>query len=809
VELSRICSSWKRGHHMVNMYGYNENGDPISRTDRFDDYFFVDADNADIVDGVYGLSIKDPKMYTSLYGVSLRRVECSSIKSKNQLSKKYAKCLYEADIDISTKYLNDNKCTWSTKRNLGLFDIETWLDPDDNSANQPTKAQMPVTSIVIYISSEKRYYILSWHPEKTKEYEEPKEIVDGDKTYLFCRTEEEVLLSFIYLVESHSVDILSGWWSSGYDMPYIINRCTNLGIDYTCLSPVNEVQIYKKKGFWRTFIKGLDHVDMLEGVKDLGFKFPNWKLSTIAKHVLKNEELEKETEYTWRDWLDNYEGFIKYAFKDVEIMKEIEESLHIFDLYVNLQQFSNINTLSQVFMKSMIVDSVMIKEYRDDLKFPNRIVKKKQSYAGAIVLDPTKPGLTEDVSILDYTSLYPTTIMAYNLSPETFICSEQDLDGTEYTVDDICEQLKAKGVKYIDTGYDDKLLEGRYLFYAQTEKVGLVPKMIRKLFNKRKAIQARMATEDLSSEEYTSLFHHQKVVKLIMNSVYGAFGFNHYRLYKPQLADAITFFARKSLLYAIDHFNELGHQVLYGDTDSAMICNNGKSIDEIESILETFNSSLATSLIGKYNSGLIDEYNHVDLKYEKNLDRIYFGDVKKRYYCIVNPDKEVYVKGMTLIRKDAPLFVQEVLQFLTRLAVYDKLTVEHLTYVRSNLERVSMAKLGIPKSFGKQFKEYIKTTPQHIKASLWANELFDSVHITSSDVPYMFYVKSNCEPDLKKNKRHNAICIPDDQFNLVKSNSELFEIDYDVFMKKQILEQMKEFSHIATVKKALEEYAKA
>ena len=791
------------------MYGYNDDGAPTSRTEKFYDYFFVDADDIEIIDGVYGLSIEDPKMYTSLFGVPLRRVECKSIKSKNLLGKKHAKSLYEADIDISTKYINDNKCTWSTKRNLGLFDIETWLDPDDRDANKPDKAAMPVTSIVMYISSEERYYILSWHPEKTKEYETPKEIVDGDKTYLFCRTEEEVLLSFIYLVDSHGVDILSGWWSSGYDMPYIINRCKNLGIDYTCLSPVNEVQIYKKKGFWRTFIKGMDHVDMLEGVKDLGFKFPNWKLDTVAKEVLKNENLEKETEYTWQDWLDNYEGFIKYAFKDVEIMKEVEESLHIFDLYINLQQFSNINTLSQVFMKSMIIDSVMIKEYRDEYKFPNRIVKKKQSYAGAIVIDPTQPGVTKDVSILDYTSLYPTTIMAYNLSPETYICSEADLEQSEYSIDDICKQLDEKGVKYVDTGHDDSLLEGRYLFYAQTEKIGFVPKMIRKLFNKRKAIQAKMAHDGISQEEYISLFHHQKVVKLIQNSVYGAFGFNHYRLYKPQVADAITFFARKSLLYAIDHFNDIGHKVLYGDTDSAMICNNGKSVEEIEQVLESYNSSLAESLIGKYNSGLIDEYHHVDLKYEKNLDRIYFGDVKKRYYCIVNPDKEIYVKGMTLIRKDAPLFVQQALKFLTKLAVFDELTVEHLRYVRANLERVSYAKLGIPRTFSKPFSEYMKTTPQHIKASMWANDLFDDIHITYTDIPYMFYVKSNCEPDLKKNKRHTAICIPDDKFNKLSSNPDLFEIDYDMFMKKQILEQMKEFSHIDTVKEALKNYAKA
>jgi DNA polymerase elongation subunit (family B) len=590
MQLSRICSEWKKGYYNIHQYGYMDDGTFTQRTDRFDDYFYIDADQLDIIDGQYGIELQDPVLYKSIYGVPVRRVECKSIKTRIALQKKYPQYLYESDVDVTNKFVNTSDVTWSTDRNICFFDIETWVDEDDQNANKPINAQMPITSIVMYSTHEKQYYVCSWHPIHTAEYDEPKQIVKDNVTYIFCRTEEEVILSFLFYISSHNIDIISGWWSSGYDLPYIIKRCQNLNLPYQELSPINEVQMYNHKDNWRIMLKGLDHIDLMEAVKDLGYNYINWKLTTIAKEVLKDPNMDKLMDVTWRDWSTNYEGFIKYAIRDVELLVEIEKSLHIFEVYLGIQQFANLTTLNQVFMKSVIVDSTILKEYQDEFKFPTKIARERGTYAGAIVIDPTNPGVTQDVSILDYTSLYPTTMMAYNISPETYICSECDIEDSNLTIDDVCRHLTEQGIQYIDTGHDDKLLKGRYLYYAHSHKIGIIPRMVKKLFAKRKLINENLSKGVYKDEDKNAMYLHQKLIKIILNSMYGAFGFNRFRLYRPEVADTITFFARQSLKVAMDYYNKCGHDVIYSDSvaaDSSILLKSGNCV----TIEELFNSS--------------------------------------------------------------------------------------------------------------------------------------------------------------------------------------------------------------------------
>jgi DNA polymerase elongation subunit (family B) len=252
------------------------------------------------------------------------------------------------------------------------------------------------------------------------------------------------------------------------------------------------------------------------------------------------------------------------------------------------------------------------------------------------------------------------------------------------------------------------------------------------------------------------------------------------------------------------------NNILVHNTDSTFIRNNGKSVDEIIAGLGQFNKHLTETLIKKHNTGLDDRYNYMDLKFEKKLDKIYFGTAKKRYYGI-EEDGSTYIKGMNLIRKDAPIFVQKIMKYLARLAVDNQLQANHLQYVKDNLLKVSHLDLGVGKSFSKDFDQYTKVMPQHVKSAKWANEILsqEGVKITHNDNPYLLFVTSHCEDDLPKAKRHKAICLNEEHLHLIDKYKHLFTIDYDMFMKKQIIDQIKEFSHIDSVKTALEEYAKA
>ena len=99
----------------------------------------------------------------------------------------------------------------------------------------------------------------------------------------------------------------------------------------------------------------------------------------------------------------------------------------------------------------------------------------------------------------------------------------------------------------------------------------------------------------------------------------------------------------------------------------------------------------------------------------------------------------------------------------------------------------------------------MKNRPQHLTASLWANNILGT-KITHTDNPLLFYIKSHCEDDIKPNQRNKAICILEEELDLIDKNKDKFSIDYDTFFKKQVTEQLEEFQIIPQVKKALDEY---
>ena len=296
----------------------------------------------------------------------------------------------------------------------------------------------------------------------------------------------------------------------------------------------------------------------------------------------------------------------------------------------------------------------------------------------------------------------------------------------------------------------------------------------------------------------------QWAYKLVLNSAYGAMGFNFFRLYKPECADAITFFARQALKFATLKFNK-NHKVLYGDTDSIFVKSNGSTESEMKEKLVEFNELLKTEFVQKYNPKVSNEFMLMDLKFEYDLEYIYFGESKKRYYSIIRETGKKYIRGMNIIRKDAPEFLKKALNVVTEMAIRDNLNLEHLTQLRKKIETIDYKDIGISKKFTKRFNQYVKNKPQHLKAALWANDKLGTT-ISNLDAPYLFYIKSNCEDDLKPKERQTAICLNEEDLHLIDDRKDIFEIDWETYFEKQVLEQLKEFELIDEVKNLLSEY---
>ena len=805
IKVSKITSQFNKGDWDIHVSGYDNDGKNVQLKEKMKDYFYYDAKHISDIDEFPGLKATGDKLYSSVDGKDLLRVYYTSIKNKNKLVKKHIKRSYQADLSPEFKFILDNNLEWSTKRHFMYLDIETWYDPNDSSQNRPDSPNMPITSIVAYSSEAKKYFVFSWHPEKTKDLEKPKFVEKDNVTYVFCKTEQEVLMGFIKLVESSNPDILSGWYSSGYDMPYILNRAQRLGLPVEDLSPVKDYYIKKRGDYWKFQIKGLDHIDMMEALKDLKYNLPNWKLATAAKVILKDEEFGKLTAATWKDWLDDYEGFLKYAVRDVEILKEINEKVQVFDLYISMQQIANLQTLNMVFFKSMLCDNYMCKEFHNKTIFPTRYSKRRRDYQGAIVIDPTEPGLNEDVTVMDYTSLYPTTMMAFNISPETFICSQEQCEKGDIDIEDVVQQLKDDNIDYVDTGYSKDLFGRRYLFYGHTHKVGIIPQILKKIFVQRVEINRKLKAGEYPEDQVEAMTKRQWSYKIIMNSAYGAMGYSLFRMCLFECADAITFFARQALKFGLIHFNEKGHKPLYADTDSVFIKSNGKDEAGMKGMQKEYNESLYENFVKKHNTGPVKEFMFLDLKFEYYLDRIYFGEVKKRYYGIVKGSGYKVIRGMNIIRKETPEFLKQRLNDMAELAVTNKLTLDWVLNLRKEVESQPYQKIGMAKGFGKPFNTYKKTMPQHVKAAVWANDILGT-ELTNMDNPYLFYVKSKLEDDKKVKERHKAICINEDDLHLIDQNNDKFEIDYDILFYKQCIVPVEEFKQMPYIEQLLEKY---
>lgn len=566
MEVSRITRIRNGGKDYIRVFGYDENGTPIRQLKEFKNYTYVESKNISKIKEPHTVVDGSFKSYDGhLHPKDLKKVVLGS--PKFTISKDLHKLSYQDDISPETKYLLDNNLTFSRKRHIAYFDIETYYDVEDPEANSADRADVPITSIAFYSNILDTYFILTWHPS-INPGDEPFIIEEkGKEHYYYCQDEFVVLETFCRMIKELNVDIITGWYSHGYDVPYIIKRLEKVMNSNSHISPVGNTWMGNKdviKGLYRIKISGLDSIDMMEVVNTLNYNLQNNKLDTAAGIIL-GDEYKKLTEATWRDWEDNFEGFLKYVVRDVEILYLIDDKIKIFEYLIQMQILSGVETINSIQSVTRLIDSMIIKRYWGKYVFPNMTKYARQAFKGGLTIDPIEPGVHENVAVFDYASLYPTTMMAYNISPETFLFSQKQLGKKDFEKE--LRELKEAGISVVDTGEDvEELFGERYIFLSHKEHVGIIPELSRELYLMRKDYK-KLAKTAKTKDERLIADKKQYAIKIIINSIYGAMGFNFFRLFVPECADAVTYFGRKALKYVMDELSPCG-KVLYGDTDS-------------------------------------------------------------------------------------------------------------------------------------------------------------------------------------------------------------------------------------------------
>ena len=488
--------------------------------------------------------------HTGLNGESLKKI--SNWKSDN--SKLHFHDMTPYQKFLVEKYgINDEP---STTQKEFFFDIETEMG-DALTEDYIKSAPKKVTSIAWYDKQVDEWAILILDPKSklSRTKAKTKEIIP-------CATEEELLLKFLEKFREIDPDMIVGWNSDYFDIPYLYYRmCNVLGQDIArYLSPIGYVR--ETPWFKDQYIQiaGVESLDYMRLHKKFSWADePSFKLDAIGEKYAKIKKIEYEGNLD-KLFEDDPLKFIQYNFRDVEILKVLDEKLEYLSLVKNLAHKGKHN-YSEVYANTKTQDGaisayLLSKKIIPPAKDRNPLSKK--NYAGGYLFCP-KAGIYNYVFDLDLTSLYPSIIMTVNIGKETMVgriidaddrnnrLGLNDLKSRDYAEELIVENLKrsrnkitvGKLVNTIEN--NDLSISANGVMFA-TNRESVLSTILKKWFDERvKYKNAMKKAYKSGNKELGAAFHmKQYTMKILLNSLYGATALGSFRYGNVILSEAIT-----------------------------------------------------------------------------------------------------------------------------------------------------------------------------------------------------------------------------------------------------------------------------
>ena len=567
----------------------------------------------------------DPKgKFESIKGEPLSRVSCKNVKEfRKELAIHSNKRLHESDINPIYRCLEDHYLNQDApKLNVAFFDIEVDFDPERGYAS-PDDAFMPITAIAVYLQWMETMVCLAIPPKGLSMAEATKQVEEFPNTHLFDN-EADMLDTFLNLIQD--ADVLSGWNSEGFDIPYTVNRVTKVLSKedtkrfclWNCLPKKREYEKFGKTATTYDFI-GRVHIDSLELYRKYTYEERHtYRLDAIAEYELG----QRKTQYEGTlDQLYNndFKTFVEYNINDCKLLDDLDKKLKFIDL-ANTIAHENTVLLATTMGAVAVTEQAIINEaHRRGMIVPNR--KKMEEHgdtqaAGAYVAYPKK-GIHEWIGSLDINSLYPSAIRALNMGPETivgqlrqdgtkdFVAAEMakgksfasawegifgSLEysavmnrevGREVTVDwegggsDTLSAAQAYDLIF-DSNQPWMISANGTIFTYETE--GVISGLLARWYKERKEMQAKLReciqAGNKIEEEYWD--KRQLVKKILLNSLYGAILNPGCRFFDNRIGQSTTLTGRQIAKHMASKVNEIitgeydhiGRAVIYGDTDS-------------------------------------------------------------------------------------------------------------------------------------------------------------------------------------------------------------------------------------------------
>ena len=779
--------SYNPREEKMTIFTWDPNGKRISYEASYNPYLYVETNTESKHKSIFNTNLKR-RTFKNQYDRS------KFIKESGQ--KRLFENLPIAQQFLIDMYWKDYEGADFIKHNLkiGILDIETY---SPHEFPIPESATHPVNIITIYDSSTKQYF--SWG---LKQYDNK----EDDLTYVYCKDEKTLLRKFIEHCEKDYYDVLTGWNSNLFDLPYLVNRIKNLlgEEEIYRLSPVRRVYSRSMRGQFgreqiRWFIDGVSCVDYLDIYKRFCLvNRESYKLDNIGSIELGEQKVDFGNTNLSSLADDNWQTFVDYNVQDVRLVVNLEQKLQYITL---LRMLSHVGlTTMEAAMGSMtvIVGACAIRGRQRHQIIPTfiRPPDDGSQNEGAFVKDPER-GFQKFVVSFDANSLYPSTMITLNLSPETkmgTILKHKKEDGFVFIKDVNNNEHRLSHEKFKSLiEKEDLAISKAGVLFSQKRK-GLIPEVVDHYYSLR--VKVRKELKHLKKDQSTNSSQEQKneisrlnvkqqTIKVLINSVYGALGNKVFPLGDDDLARSITLTGQAVAKTGNKILNEYVTSVckkeipdvsLYSDTDSSYITlkdvvetlnitpvKDGKITKEFHKLVEDVETYLNEKIIDWGRTALNSKDCRFEFKREKICDAAIFL-AKKRYVLHVLDDEGIACNffkytGVEVVRTTMPKpikpLVKKIIETMLLTQSVQKtnevLEEAYEKFVSLPVEDIALVS-GIKGLEGKAALcdgfQTAKGMPAHFKAAYFYNLLLKKFNveqkyekISSGDKVRFFYVK--------------------------------------------------------------------
>jgi DNA polymerase elongation subunit (family B) len=451
--------------------------------------------------------------------------------------------------------------------NITSIDIEV---ASDDGFPEPVDAAKEVTAITVKNNIDNTY-----HTWGCNDYKVEDSLMKTTRVvYYKCDNEAHLLSSFVdhWSTPSNTPDIITGWNSRYFDIPYLVNRINKLMPgEEKKLSPWGMIDIDRKANTnsrQAYTLGGIEHLDYLEIFKKFSYQYgpqESYSLNHISYVVLGERKLSYEEHGDlFSLYKNDYQKFIDYNIKDVELVDRMEEKLGLITLVLTMAYRGGVN-YEDTLGTTAIWDSIIYRDlHANQIAIPFAERKMKTAYPGGYVKDPII-GMHKHVVSFDLNSLYPSIIMQYNMSPETIAEGEMD----SLNVDSILNNPSIVNNKNKSVAASGQ--------YFNLNKPGIFPRLVSNMYNDRVKLKQAMLVsksklELVEPEDKQTIYrlesqiarfeNEQMSIKLLLNSLYGAMGNQYFRYFDQRIAEAITLTGQLTIRWGEVALNKAINKIL-------------------------------------------------------------------------------------------------------------------------------------------------------------------------------------------------------------------------------------------------------